>query len=75
MDPETGRKLSAAERVEAGAMAASTFIPIIGWYGRIAKGGESLYKTAKGLEAADQSLKAYDQASRTLKMSTTTTYK
>lgn len=65
IDPETGRKLSAAERVEAGAMAASTFIPIIGWGGRIAKGGEALYKTEKGLEAAGQSLKAYDQASGT----------
>ncbi|MDN3955968.1 ribonuclease YeeF family protein [Sporolactobacillus laevolacticus] len=71
IDPETGRKLSAAERVEAGAMAASTFIPIIGWGGRIAKGGEALYKTAKGLEAAGQSLKAYDQASRTLKVLST----
>ncbi|EST10770.1 ribonuclease YeeF family protein [Sporolactobacillus laevolacticus] len=71
IDPETGRKLSTAERVEAGAMAASTFIPIIGWGGRIVKGGEALYKTARGLEAAGQSLKAYDQASRTLKVLST----
>jgi hypothetical protein len=71
IDPETGRKLSAAERVEAGAMAASTLIPIIGWGGRIAKGGEALYKTARGLEAAGQSLKAYDQAGRTLKVLST----
>ncbi|MCO7125427.1 hypothetical protein NIE88_06550 [Sporolactobacillus shoreicorticis] len=59
------------ERVEAGALAVSTFIPIIGWGGRIAKGGEALYKTAKGFETAGQSLKAYDQASRTLKVLST----
>ncbi|QAA21805.1 pre-toxin TG domain-containing protein [Sporolactobacillus terrae] len=63
VDPETGRKLSAA-----GAMAASTFIPIIGWGGRIAKGGAAIYKTARGMEAAGKALNAYDQANRTLKV-------
>jgi predicted ribonuclease toxin of YeeF-YezG toxin-antitoxin module len=63
---ETVQKLINAE-----CMAASTFIPIIGWGGRIAKGGEALYKTARGLEAAGQSLKAYDQASQTLKVLST----
>jgi predicted ribonuclease toxin of YeeF-YezG toxin-antitoxin module len=66
IDPETGRKLSAGERVAAGAMAASTFIPIIGWGSRIAKGGTAIYKTARGMEAAGKALNAYDQASRTL---------
>ncbi|MET1250220.1 T7SS effector LXG polymorphic toxin [Sporolactobacillus sp. STCC-11] len=68
IDPETGRKLSAGERVAAGAMAASTFIPIIGWGGRIAKGGAAIYKTARGMEVAGHALNAYDQASRTVKV-------
>ncbi|MCL1631247.1 T7SS effector LXG polymorphic toxin [Sporolactobacillus sp. CPB3-1] len=68
VDPETGRKLSAGERVAAGAMAASTFIPIIGWGGRIVKGGAAIYKTARGMEAAGHALNAYDQTSRTLKV-------
>jgi Uncharacterized conserved protein len=68
VDPETGRKLSAGERVAAGAMAASTFIPIIGWGGRIAKGGAAIYKTARGMEAAGYALSVYDQASRTVKV-------
>jgi predicted ribonuclease toxin of YeeF-YezG toxin-antitoxin module len=49
-------------------MAASTFIPIIGWGGRIAKGGVALYKTARGMAATGKALNAYDQASRTLKV-------
>ncbi|BBN98082.1 ribonuclease YeeF family protein [Sporolactobacillus terrae] len=68
VDPETGRKLSAGERVAAGAMAASTFIPIIGWGGRIAKGGAAIYKTARGMEAAGKALNANEQANRTLKV-------
>ncbi|MCO7125437.1 T7SS effector LXG polymorphic toxin [Sporolactobacillus shoreicorticis] len=68
IDPETGRKLSAGERITAGAMAASTFIPIIGWGGRIAKGGAALYKTARSMEATGKALNAYDQANRTLKV-------
>ncbi|WP_328286219.1 pre-toxin TG domain-containing protein [Sporolactobacillus terrae] len=68
VDPETGRKLSAGERVAAGAMAVSTFIPIIGWGGRIAKGGAAIYKTARGMEAAGKALNANEQANRTLKV-------
>ncbi|WP_353949238.1 T7SS effector LXG polymorphic toxin [Sporolactobacillus sp. Y61] len=68
IDPETGRKLSAGERATAGAMAAATFIPIIGWGGRIAKGGTALYKTTRGTEAVGKALNTYDQANQTLKV-------
>jgi len=40
-------------------MAAAGFIPIIGWAGRIAKEGNAIYKTAKGMNAADQALDVY----------------
>ena len=59
VDPVTGRKLSDAERIAAGAMAAAGFIPVVGWAGRGIKGGSALYKTAKGLNAADHALDAY----------------
>ncbi|WP_309145501.1 pre-toxin TG domain-containing protein [Peribacillus simplex] len=58
-DPVTGRKLSEAERIAAGAMAAAGFIPVVGWAGRAIKGGSALYKTAKGLNAANHALDAY----------------
>ncbi|MEW5593269.1 T7SS effector LXG polymorphic toxin [Peribacillus frigoritolerans] len=59
VDPVTGRKLSDAERIAAGAMAAAGFIPVVGWAGRAIKGGSALYKTAKGLNAANHALDAY----------------
>ncbi|MED3687910.1 DNA/RNA non-specific endonuclease [Peribacillus butanolivorans] len=59
VDPVTGRKLSEAERIAAGAMAAAGFIPVVGWAGRAIKGGSALYKTAKGLNAANHALDAY----------------
>ena len=40
-------------------MAAAGFIPVIGWAGRVAKGGKAVYKTVKGLNAADHALDAY----------------
>ncbi|UOY87274.1 ribonuclease YeeF family protein [Bacillus glycinifermentans] len=62
IDPVTGEKLSAAERVTAGAMAAAGFIPVVGWAGRAFKGGKAIYKTAKGLNAAEHALDAYKSA-------------
>ncbi|ALC83157.1 MULTISPECIES: ribonuclease YeeF family protein [Bacillus] len=59
IDPVTGEKLSTAERVAAGAMAAAGFIPVVGWAGRAIKGGSAIYKTAKGLNAANHALYAY----------------
>ncbi|MEY8188226.1 ADP-ribosyltransferase [Peribacillus simplex] len=59
VDPVTGRKLSDAERIAAGAMAAAGFIPVVGWAGRAIKGGSAIYKTAKGLNAANHALDAY----------------
>ncbi|AZB44532.1 hypothetical protein CEF21_20810 [Bacillus sp. FJAT-42376] len=59
VDPVTGRKLSDAERVAAGAMAAAGFIPVVGWAGRAIKGGSALYKTAKGLSTATHLLDSY----------------
>ncbi|WP_454844478.1 T7SS effector LXG polymorphic toxin [Priestia megaterium] len=62
VDPVTGEKLSTSQRVAAGAMAAAGFIPVVGWVGRAAKGGKAIYKTAKGLSAADHALNAYKSA-------------
>ncbi|MFD9627528.1 T7SS effector LXG polymorphic toxin [Peribacillus muralis] len=62
VDPVTGRKLSDAERIAAGAMAAAGFIPVVGWAGRAIKGGSAIYKTAKGLNAANHALDAYKSA-------------
>ncbi|MFJ7509404.1 ribonuclease YeeF family protein [Peribacillus simplex] len=59
VDPVTGRKLSDAERIAAGAMAAAGFIPVVGWAGRAIKGGSAIYKTAKGLNATNHALDAY----------------
>ncbi|MTH55066.1 hypothetical protein GKZ89_16805 [Bacillus mangrovi] len=59
VDPVTGRKLSEAERVAAGAMAAAGFIPVVGWAGRAIKGGSALYKTAKGVSTANHMLDSY----------------
>ncbi|MDD9786055.1 T7SS effector LXG polymorphic toxin [Priestia megaterium] len=62
VDPVTGEKLSTSQRVAAAAMAAAGFIPVVGWVGRAAKGGKAIYKTAKGLSAADHALDAYKSA-------------
>ncbi|MEH6946107.1 T7SS effector LXG polymorphic toxin [Bacillus sp. JJ634] len=59
VDPVTGRKLSEAERITAGAMAAAGFIPVVGWAGRAFKGGKAIYSTAKGMDAASTALDAY----------------
>jgi predicted ribonuclease toxin of YeeF-YezG toxin-antitoxin module len=59
VDPVTGEPLIAGQRVASGAMAAAGFIPIVGWAGRIAKGRNVIYKTAKGMNAADQALDVY----------------
>ena len=56
VDPVTGEKLTAGQRVAAGAMASAGFIPIVGWGGRMFKGGSAIYKTAKGMNAADKAL-------------------
>ncbi|TXC85784.1 hypothetical protein FS935_19180, partial [Metabacillus litoralis] len=59
VDPVTGAELTTSQRVTAGAMAAAGFIPVVGWAGRIVKGGGAIYKTAKGIHAADQALDVY----------------
>lgn len=59
VDPVTGEKLSTAERVTAGAMAAAGFIPVVGWAGRAFKGGKAIYKTGKTAIAAEHALDAY----------------
>ncbi len=59
VDPVTGEKLSTAERVTAGAMAAAGFIPVVGWASRAFKGGKAIYKTGKTVIAAEHALDAY----------------
>ncbi|MGG4383945.1 T7SS effector LXG polymorphic toxin [Priestia megaterium] len=59
VDPVTHKKLSATQRVTAGAMAAAGFIPFVGWAGRAVKGGSVIYKTAKGMSAAHHAMALY----------------
>lgn len=59
VDPVTHKKLSATQRVTAGAMAAAGFIPFVGWAGRAVKGGSVVYKTAKGMSAAHHAIALY----------------
>lgn len=59
VDPVTHKKLSATQRVTAGAMAAAGFIPFVGWAGRAVKGGSVIYKTAKGMSAAHRAMALY----------------
>lgn len=63
VDPVTGEELTDGQRVAAGAMATAGFIPIVGWGGRLFKGGSAIYKTAKGMNAADQALSVYKTTS------------
>jgi len=67
VDPVTHKKLSATQRVTAGAMAAAGFIPFIGWAGRAVKGGSVVYKTAKGMSAAHRAMALY-QTPKAFKM-------
>ncbi|MEH6930361.1 T7SS effector LXG polymorphic toxin [Priestia megaterium] len=59
VDPVTHKKISATQRVTAGAMAAAGFIPFVGWAGRVVKGGSAVYKTTKGMSAAHQAMALY----------------
>jgi len=59
VDPITGEKLTDGQRIAAGGMAAAGYIPIIGWAGKIAKGGKAIYSTSKAMHAADKALDAY----------------
>ncbi len=63
VDPVTGEELSDGQRVAAGAMATAGFIPIVGWGGRLLKGGSAIYKTAKGMNTAEQALSVYKTTS------------
>ncbi|MFG6315988.1 T7SS effector LXG polymorphic toxin [Bacillus velezensis] len=59
VDPVTGEKLTAGQRVAAGGMAAAGYIPIVGWAGRIFKGGKAVYSTGKAIYTADKALEIY----------------
>ncbi|WP_216773599.1 T7SS effector LXG polymorphic toxin [Metabacillus halosaccharovorans] len=63
VDPVTGEKLTDGQRVAAGAMGAAGFIPVVGWGGRLYKGGSAIYKTAKGMNTAEQALSVYKTTS------------
>jgi len=65
IDPVTGEELTPAQRVTAGALAAAGFIPVVGWTGRLVKGGKAVYNTTKGANAATQGLDAF-KASKSL---------
>ncbi|MCY8499882.1 T7SS effector LXG polymorphic toxin [Bacillus atrophaeus] len=59
VDPVTGEKLTEGQRVAAGAMAAAGYVPIVGWAGKLAKGGKAVYSTSKALYRADKALDVY----------------
>ncbi|MGP4041760.1 polymorphic toxin type 15 domain-containing protein [Gracilibacillus sp. D59] len=59
IDPVTGEKLTTAERITAGSLAAAGFIPIVGWAGRALKGGKAIYTVSKGVKTTDHVLDAY----------------
>ncbi|QYM61164.1 ribonuclease YeeF family protein [Bacillus subtilis] len=59
VDPVTGEKLTEGQRVAAGAMAAAGYVPIVGWAGKLAKGGKAVYSTSKALYTADKALDVY----------------
>lgn len=68
IDPVTGEKLTAAQRIAAGGMAAAGFIPVVGWAGRAFKGGKAIYETARGINAAHHALDAYKTTTKSLEM-------
>ncbi|WP_445684651.1 T7SS effector LXG polymorphic toxin [Bacillus sp. FSL W8-0183] len=59
VDPITGEELTAGQRVAAGGMAAAGYIPIVGWAGRIFKGGKAVYKTTQATSAAFRAVDIY----------------
>ncbi|MFJ5964441.1 ribonuclease YeeF family protein [Bacillus sp. NPDC093026] len=59
IDPITGKHLTAGQRVAAGGMAAAGYIPIVGWAGRIFKGGKAIYKTTQATSAAIRAIDIY----------------
>ncbi|MGW6044856.1 pre-toxin TG domain-containing protein, partial [Bacillus altitudinis] len=59
VDPITGEELTAGQRVAAGGMAATGYIPIVGWVGRIFKGGKAVYKTTQATSTADRAVDIY----------------
>ncbi|WP_412676759.1 ribonuclease YeeF family protein [Bacillus safensis] len=59
VDPITGEELTAGQRVAAGSMAAAGYIPIVGWAGRIFKGGKAVYKTTQATSAAVRAVDVY----------------
>lgn len=52
-------QLTAGQRVAAGGMAAAGYIPIVGWAGRIFKGGKAVYKTTQATSAAVRAVDIY----------------
>ncbi|MFW0911417.1 ribonuclease YeeF family protein [Bacillus altitudinis] len=59
VDPITGEELTAGQRVTAGGMAAAGYIPIVGWAGRIFKGGKAVYKPTQATSAAVRAVDIY----------------
>ncbi|WP_428004176.1 ribonuclease YeeF family protein [Bacillus altitudinis] len=59
VDPISGEELTAGQRVAAGGMAAAGYIPIVGWAGRIFKGGKAVYKTSQATSAAVRAVDIY----------------
>ncbi|OLP67053.1 Ribonuclease YqcG [Bacillus pumilus] len=64
IDPITGEQLTSGQRVAAGGMAAAGYIPVVGWAGRIFKGGKAIYKTSKASSAAVSAVDIYKSSQK-----------
>ncbi|MFS0653840.1 pre-toxin TG domain-containing protein, partial [Bacillus sp. 179-C3.3 HS] len=64
VDPITGEQLTSGQRVAAGGMAAAGYIPVVGWAGRIFKGGKAIYKTSKASSAAVSAVDIYKSSQK-----------
>ncbi|MDJ1631061.1 pre-toxin TG domain-containing protein [Bacillus velezensis] len=59
VDPVTGEKLTAGRRSGRWRNGCAGYIPIVGWAGRIFKGGKAVYSTGKAIYTADKALEIY----------------
>ncbi|VXB42535.1 Pre-toxin TG [Bacillus altitudinis] len=62
VDSITGEELTSGQRVASGGTAVTGYIPIVGWAGRIFKGGKAVYKTtqARAVDIYKTSQKSFD---------------
>ncbi|MDY0404697.1 pre-toxin TG domain-containing protein [Virgibacillus sp. 179-BFC.A HS] len=62
IDPITGEKLSEAERITSGAMAAATYVPFVGWGAKLGKGVKGAYAVGKTMRMTNATIDTYKTA-------------